>query len=153
MTVKKKLRCLILGDGPSFLELKKKVELENLQEIIIFKGELPNDKLNKYYNQSKIFLLTSQNEGLPATLIEAMMSELCIISTNIGTISSLIINKVNGFLFSLKEIHKSCKLINQLLDDDDYRKSIALRGHQTALAYSAWNRTDIWNELVENWGN
>ena len=153
LSVKRKLRCLIIGDGPLCLELKEKVKLENLQESITFKGDLPTDKLNKYYNQSKIFLLTSKNEGLPATLIEAMMSEMCVISTNVGTISSLIINKVNGFLFSFKQIHKSYKLINHLLDDEDYQKMIALKGRQTALTYSAWNRTDIWNELVEKWGN
>jgi len=147
---KRKIKCAIIGDGSQYSYLKNLVENKRLQDNIRFLGEIPNEKLNDYYNQSKIFLLTSESEGLPATLIEAMLAEMCVISTDVGSISNLIENNFNGFLYKFNEIINSTQLILQLLDDEDYYKQIAKNGRITALSYSAWNRVQVWREIIDN---
>lgn len=144
----KKLKCAIIGDGPMEASLKKMVKKKNLQNVIEFLGEIPNNKLNKYYNQSEIFLLTSKNEGLPATIIEAMLTETCTISADVGAISTCIKHGENGFLFSPYNYSESILLIIKLLENKDILNKTAKNGRETALKYSAWNRIKTWENIV-----
>ncbi len=144
----KKLKCAIIGDGPMEDSLKKMVKKKNLQNVIKFVGKIPHNKLNKYYNQSKIFLLTSKNEGLPATIIEAMLTETCVISADVGSISTCIKHGVNGFLFNPDNYSESMLLIIKLLENKDILYKTAKNGRETAIEYSAWNRVKIWEKLV-----
>ncbi len=142
------IKCAIIGDGPMDLALRKMVEKKNLQGSIEFLGKIPNNKLNRYYNQSKLFLLSSKNEGLPATIIEAMLTEICVISTDVGSISSCIKHGFNGFLYDFENISDSTKIILNLLNNRDFRDQIAKNGRKTALSYSAGNRIKIWEEII-----
>ena len=142
------IKCAIIGDGPMDLVLRKLVDKKNLQGSIEFLGKIPNNKLNKYYNQSKLFLVSSKNEGLPATIIEAMLAEICVISTDVGSISSCITHGFNGFLYNFEDISDPTKLILNLLNNRDFRDQIAKNGRKTALSYSAGNRIKIWEEII-----
>ncbi|KKM05433.1 hypothetical protein LCGC14_1754130, partial [marine sediment metagenome] len=53
------LNCAIIGDGPLLAELKIQVENEGLRNKICFLGRISDNKLNHYYKNPKIFLLTS----------------------------------------------------------------------------------------------
>ena len=147
----KKINCAIIGDGPMEASLKKMVKKKNLQNVIEFLGKIPHNKLNKYYNQSEIFLLTSKNEGLPATIIEAMLTETCIISADVGSISTCIKHGVNGFLFSPDNYSESILLIIKLLENKDILNKTAKNGRETALKYSAWNRIKTWEKIVHKY--
>ncbi len=144
----KELNCAIIGDGPMEASLKKFVKNKNLQNVIEFLGKIPPHKLNKYYNQSEIFLLTSKNEGLPATIIEAMLTETCTISADVGSISTCIKHGVNGFLFCPNNYLESIPLIIKLLENKDILNKTAKNGRETAIEYSAWNRIKTWEEIV-----
>ena len=141
------IKCAIIGDGPMDFALKKMVDKKNLQGSIEFLGRIPNNKLNNYYNQSKLFLLSSKNEGLPATIIEAMLTEICVISTDVGSISRCIEHGFNGFLYKFKDILDATTLILNLLNNSDFRDQIAKNGRKTAFFYSAGNRVKIWEEI------
>ena len=142
------IKCAIIGDGPMDFALKKMVDKKNLQGSIEFLGKIPNNKLNNYYNQSKLFLLSSKNEGLPATIIEAMLTEICVISTDVGSISRCIKHGFNGFLYKFENILDATKLILNLLNNRDFRDQIAKNGRKTALSYSAGNRIKIWEDII-----
>ena len=142
------IKCAIIGDGPMDLALKKMVDKKNLQGSIEFLGKIPHNKLNNYYNQSKLFLLSSKNEGLPTTIIEAMLTEICVISSDVGSISRCIKNGFNGFLYKFENILDTTILILNLLNNSDFRDQIAKNGRITALSYSAENRIKIWEDII-----
>lgn len=54
--------------------------------------------LKDIYQESDVFLLLSEREGLPLSLCEAMLNGLVPICTNVGAISSIIKHSENGFL-------------------------------------------------------
>lgn len=147
----KKLNCAIIGDGPMEASLKKMVKKKKLQNVIEFLGKISHNKLNKYYNQSEIFLLTSKNEGLPATIIEAMLTETCVISADVGSISTCIKHGVNGFLFSPDNYSESILLIIKLLENKDILNKTAKNGRETVLKYSAWNRIKTWEIIAHKY--
>ncbi len=147
----KKLKCAIIGEGPMESSLKKMVKKKNLQTVIEFLGKIPHNKLNKYYNRSEIFLVTSKNEGLPATIIEAMLTETCVISADVGSISTCIKHGVNGFLFNPDDYLELNDLIIKLLENKDILNKTAYNGRKTALKYSAWNRIKTWEKIIRKY--
>ncbi len=144
------INCAIIGDGPLLKKLKKQVENKGLKNKICFLGRIPNNKLNQFYNSAKIFLLTSENEGLPATLVEAMLTKTCPITTDVGAIPNLIKDGYNGFLYSINNLKNAEKIIIKCLKNNNLRKTIGNNGRKRALEVSAWNRISTWNRIIQS---
>lgn len=72
----------IVGDGPYLESLKEVSEQNDLK--INFRGYLDNlsGQLKKLYEESEIFVFTSESENFPVVLLEAMLSGMAIITTN-----------------------------------------------------------------------
>jgi glycosyltransferase involved in cell wall biosynthesis len=93
-----KIHVNIIGDGPARKEIEELIRSNNLTENVSMLGAIDNSKVRKYLSNSNIFILTSRNEGLPISIIEAMREGLAIISTNISGIPELVENNYNGLL-------------------------------------------------------
>lgn len=65
------IKLIFAGEGPLFIECQKYVEINNLKENILFKGNIPN--IDQYLNISNLFIMPSFFEGHPISLIEAIM--------------------------------------------------------------------------------
>src|SRR5699024_7895478 len=88
----------IIGDGSekkSLIELSKKLEIN---ERVIFKGQVTKSKVIHEMEKSEVFILVSQNETLGLVYLEAMSQGCLTIGTNGEGIDGIIINNVNGFL-------------------------------------------------------
>ena len=86
----------LLGDGPllpSFIELTANYSLSHKVHFIGFSGS-PSD----FFASSDIFILSSNWEGLPITIIEALSSSLPVIASDVGGCRELVLNGYNGFL-------------------------------------------------------
>jgi glycosyltransferase involved in cell wall biosynthesis len=85
----------IVGDGPYLPQLKEGAAgLLNMA----FSGAVANHELPKYYHEADLFLLPSQREGMPVSIIESLACGTPVIATDVGQISELIINGENGQL-------------------------------------------------------
>lgn len=87
----------VVGAGPDLPYCMELVEKNNMEGIVTFEGAVPNVDVYKHLAQSDIFILLSENEGLPISIIEAMRAGLAIISTNVSGIPELVSNN-NGLL-------------------------------------------------------
>lgn len=89
-----------VGDGPEkkfLMELTLKL---NVHAKVIFHGNQKN--VTDFYNSSKIFAFTSNSEGFPNVIGEAMTHGLVPISYNfIAGATDLITNNVNGYIVEL----------------------------------------------------
>ena len=88
------------GEGPLREEL---IELANTLPPNIhwnFMGYKPNIDVLDYYqkNQADIFVNTSESEGIPVSIMEAMSCGIPVIAPDIGGISEIVHDGVNGFL-------------------------------------------------------
>ncbi len=115
----------IVGDGP-YLEILKGISrINNLK--INFQGYLDNlsDQLKKLYEESEIFVFTSESENFPVVLLEAMLSGMAIITTNdtgcaevVGNAAILIESKnPKAIKESLLKLMDSDKLVRKLQFD------------------------------------
>lgn len=86
----------IVGDGPLLSEFKDNVKDKN---NFIFSGMLSNQELHNVYHNQEVFIMTSNSEGLPVSLIESMKSGLVPVVSDInGGIREIVITGENGYL-------------------------------------------------------
>ncbi len=69
-----------------------------------FIGNLDNKKVYEFYRNNKVdvFINVSESEGVPVSIMEAMSCHIPIIAPDVGGISDMVLNGVNGSLLSSK---------------------------------------------------
>lgn len=93
-------KLLIIGDGPEREKLNKKIETLGMAEMIILPGRTNN--INAYLKRAKAFVLSSNYEGLPNAMLEAMAMGLPIISTDFFTGAAReFVDEQNGVVISV----------------------------------------------------
>ena len=91
------MTLLVVGDG----ELKSDCEVQSVGLNIRFLGWRTD--VYDLMKASDIAILTSDNEGMPITLIEAAHLGLPTISTDVGSVSDVVLHAETGYLTSLDE--------------------------------------------------
>jgi glycosyltransferase involved in cell wall biosynthesis len=85
---------IIAGAGEKLEEIQELAKKESLP--VIFLG-WRND-IGRILSASDIAILCSDNEGIPLTLIQASQAGLPIISTNVGSVSDIVVDGETGLL-------------------------------------------------------
>jgi glycosyltransferase involved in cell wall biosynthesis len=91
--------CVIAGDGPERTTLAKLIRRLDLENEIKLAGHVPNEKLDAYYNDSDLVVLTSRSEGIPLVLMEAMARGKIVLAPAITGIPELVDPGKSGFLY------------------------------------------------------
>lgn len=87
---------VIVGDGECRNDLEAQVQTLELEKHVRFLGYRRD--LDRIYADLDIVTLTSHNEGLPVSIIEAMASGCVTIATSVGGVPDLIEDSVTGYL-------------------------------------------------------
>lgn len=98
----KDFKVLFLGEGPDRMRVQEMAKSYGLDDVVTFLGLVPNTEVYKYFAESNIGILVSENEGLPISLIESIRSGLAIISTNVSGIPEVVHQGENGVLINYK---------------------------------------------------
>ena len=89
----------IYGDGPAVSIVQEILNTTGKDLPVKFEGKLKSTEVQAHLLQNQVFVLLSEFEGLPITLMEAMSCGLVAICTNMRSgISDLITNNVEGIL-------------------------------------------------------
>lgn len=137
LTVSKELpgaRLIILGEG----EERPKIEEQILGLGLQSKVALPGFKSNpyKYMAGSDLFVLSSQLEGFPNVLIEAMACGTPVISTRCSGAEKIITQEVNGLLVSVGSAESLARAMIKLLRDSGARDKFSKAGKQRVEDFS-----------------
>jgi glycosyltransferase involved in cell wall biosynthesis len=124
------LRFLVAGEGELFESSKARCQSEQLN--VTFFG-WRND-IDQIFAASDIAILTSDNEGIPLTLIQAAQASLPIVATNVGSISDIVINESNGYLTQTNAADMA-DAIEKLVRDAQLRKLMGEAGKARAEQY------------------
>ena len=106
------MQLIIAGAGELLEDLTVESERESLP--ITFLG-WRND-IDMILSSSDIAVLCSDNEGIPLTLIQASQAGLPIVSTNVGSVSDIVLDGVTGLLTEVSS-KGLIKAVSTLLDD------------------------------------
>lgn len=110
-------KFILIGDGPERKKLEKLIE-DNKLTNNFFLG--PLDNASAYLKAFDVFILPSVKEGMPYTILEAMLAEVPIVATKVGGIPEMIIDGKNGFLVKSKTGKEESITINQIAEKTAY---------------------------------
>lgn len=118
----KKTACsvLVIGDGSLSDEIEAITRTKNNIKWI---KRVDNKALPQYYNLARVYILLSQYEGNPKSLLEAMACGLPCIGTNVPGISECISQEYTGLLVG-QHVNVLASAVNRLLSNPIKAKKI-----------------------------
>ena len=131
MDWKPSIKLAITGSGPLENKIKKFIKNNKLKNNIDFIGWVRGtDELAKIYNQSKMLVMSSFNEGGPRVTLEAMACKTPVLTSRVGIMLDIIQDFENGIFidWDSKDIAEKIKL---LLNNEELRIKIAENGYRT----------------------
>ena len=120
-------QMLIAGAGELLDPIKSKSESEGLP--MTFLG-WRND-IGLILSAADIAILCSDNEGIPLTLIQASQAGLPIVSTDVGSVSDIVIDGVTGYLTEVSS-EGLIQGISTLLENPELRHTFGKAGEDRA---------------------
>jgi glycosyltransferase involved in cell wall biosynthesis len=137
-----KLQLVIAGDGPLFPSLQAMVqqlgERARFVHLLGARRDVP-----RLYSAFDTFALSSDSEGLPLVIVEAMASALPVISTDVGGIAAVVIDGETGLLVPRGDIHALASKIATLAAAPSVSIRFGAEGRDRALArYSRQRMVD-----------
>ena len=142
-------KLLLFGEGILENNLKQKIKSLGLQEQVMLMGQTNNvaDVLKK----AKIFVLSSDYEGMPNCLMEALAAGVPCISTDCpcGGPREIIDNGNNGILVPIQDPDAMCQALDKLLSDIEYAEAIGKTAKESALRFHPNKIFMEWKSYVE----
>ena len=139
----------IYGEGSLREGLNKLVKDEKLEKNVFLPGEV-NDIKDKL-KDSKIFILASNYEGMPNSLMEAMALGLPCISTDCpcGGPSFLIQNNINGVLIPVNDKETLVKAIENLINNKNKCLELAKNAKKICYTLNPEKINNAWEEYIK----
>lgn len=110
------LKLVIVGDGPMREPLVTRVAHHGLAKRVIFAGRQPQPE--HWLQALDIFCLPSYaNEGVPQAVVQAMLTGLPVITTDVGSITEAITHDVSGIIVPARDVTELVAAIARLLAD------------------------------------
>ena len=135
--------CLV-GKGEKEEQLRRRVEDDHLQKNVFFAGY--QSDIISYLNKSKIFVMTTHNEGSPVALLEAGSQRLpAVVSHFIGS-DEFVIHGKTGYIADSTE--SMCLYIKKLLHDNEMRKIMGIEAQQFVQSHYGKHNMEIFVQLL-----
>ena len=119
----------IFGEGKLEHELRSLVNNYKLNESVQFFGYINN--LFNYYKLFDIVLFTSEWEGMPLTMWEAMVNEVAVIAPDVGGFKEILEENNCGLIYKQTDLKDAEEKILKILNDEPYRKQLGRNGKRT----------------------
>jgi len=118
----------IIGEGLERYGLEQQVINLGLRHRVSLPGEVLD--IVPYLEAAQIFVLCSNYEGLPLSVLEAMSAGLPVVSTDVGGIREAVIHGESGFLVPRGDMQQMIVRLKKLIDDPDLRLNFGKRGRR-----------------------
>jgi glycosyltransferase involved in cell wall biosynthesis len=124
----KKIFLLLIGDGPEKDKLISLVSNMGLEKNVKIIESVPNSSL--YFDYFDIFCLCSHLEGMPNVIMEASISGLPIVATNVGGVKEIVENDLSGYLIEDNDLEELVNKLSNLIDNEEKRIKMGNFGKQ-----------------------
>jgi len=133
-------KFIISGKGQSN-EMKKLIahaESLGVRDNIVFTGYYPDKKLPKLYQAADVFAFSTFYEHHPFAVLEALSSQLPVVTTNVGGIPETITNGKNGFMCQPFNPAEFSDRILYLLEHPQSAQEMALQARKIVVERFDW---------------
>ena len=138
----------MFGSGEELEATKNLAKKMNVEDVVSFYGNKPNDEILAEMRRHDIFLFTSdRNEGWGAVLNEAMSNGCTVVgSDEIGSVPFLIEDGVNGCIFKSRNLDSLEKKVMFLIENPNIRLNMAKNAYHTMV--SIWSPVNAARQFI-----
>ena len=141
------LELNIMGDGEDKQKIIDLIDKSGLKNVVKIRGRLSDEELIDYYSSSDIYVMSSDYEALPLTLLEVMASGLPIVSTDIRGVSEIL---KDCAVLTDRNPKALAKGIAMLVDDDIKRLELSKKSKEESKKYD-WDT--VVNKIINLYRN
>lgn len=132
-------KCKLMIVGRSYGnvgdKLKQQAKDLNIEDRVIFVGEVPHDNVPVYYQAGDVFLNASVSETQGLTFVEAMAAEVPVCARYDENLKDLLVDNDAGLVYENAEEFKNNILT--LKNDEEFRKNIIKNAFNVSQDYTA----------------
>lgn len=133
LVLDKKLRLLLAGDGPQFAELKRRVEIEGLSNVVTFAGYV--NPVRSAYWAADILLLPSEAETFGLVVAEAALCGVCCLRSDSAGAQEQIIVGETGEVFQVGNYRDFCNKLCKMISCDHMLGQMGSAARRHVLAH------------------
>jgi len=126
---------LLVGDGPLRNHVESLAAKLGVSQRMVITGM--RDDIPRLLSAMDLVVLTSLNEGMGKSLVEAMAMGRAVVATDVGGVAEVVEDGTTGLLVPPSSPHLLAKAVIDLLRDDEKRGSFGQRGKKRVGKFSA----------------
>ena len=121
---------LHFGEGNLQHEVEKEIAALNVSRWYHLMGHV--DEVEDFFSIFDVFVMSSQEEGLGSSVLDAFLYKVPVVSTNAGGLKEVV--EGNGLLCDVKDAKAIAVSINEILNDADLKRDITEAAYENVLA-------------------
>lgn len=146
-----RFRLVVIGEGPSLLELEAERTRLGLDAEVRFEGAQDHATVLAWWQRATVGVLTSHSEGMPVSLMEAAACGVPAVAPAVGGIPELIDDGVTGFVTPPGDSAAVADALARVLGSPALRATLSLAARRRAEArFSASAQVDA---LLDLWAS
>ncbi len=140
----------IYGDGPDAKKLKQLCKQLGILNRVFFEGNVKN--VESLISQSKAFILTSDYEGIPNVIIEAMQQGVPVVTTDCspGGARVLIEDGVNGCIVPIRDVDAIAMKTIEILNNSSVAEQYIANSLKVVDKFNEKKIFDMWNQYIDS---
>lgn len=154
----RRIHFVLLGDGETRSEVERLIQSYRLADTITLLGW--RDDVARLLPDLSVFLMTSNEEGLGTTVLDAMAARVPVVATRAGGLPESVHHERTGLLAPIGDADELAHQVGRLLDDRELAERLKIRAadlverefsaERTAERTAAIYRKIVKNNSVEN---
>ncbi len=123
-------KLLVVGEGVERDSIQKEISRLGLDRNVQMLGVRRD--VARILAASDVFVLSSDREGLPIAVLEAMSAGLPVVASSVGDLPSVVRDKETGLLFPPKDARALARALIEVLSDPERAARMGARGQRLA---------------------
>ena len=146
------VRFLLAGEGEMRPEIERDIRNLGLENSVVLLGFVKD--IGSVYRTADIFAISSREEGLCSSILDAMYFNLPIVATNAGGIPELVQDGVNGFIVPVSDHLSFAERLNVLIEHEKLRKRMGVRStsvlERNSMTFTISKTLEVYREILGN---
>lgn len=123
---------LLAGDGELKHAILQRAKDLHIEDLFCYVGFLTD--IEQFYSMLDLFVLTSDWEGTPMVLLEAMDKGVPVVASNVGGVADVVGHGITGYMYPANDIRACRDAILDLIENKSLRERMGLASKERICA-------------------
>jgi glycosyltransferase involved in cell wall biosynthesis len=146
------LRLVLIGDGRDRARVEAQAQRLGLAAELTITGTLGPEAIAAWLRRARLFVMTSEQEGLPMAMVEALTCGVPVVIGDIGDVTSVARHGENAWIVSERTPAAFAEAMSALLADEPRRARLAAgaaaMGERFARDYTLAAAREAWRPVL-----